>query len=212
VNRAALLLIDRLRATIGQCAREPHALERPGHLLDEVEHEVLSFASVQALVLDASGIEWLLELAAGRGMDWTRVAHSIWQAWDQAGRPAEVGALLEPHSVHARHFWGSIPAALLRELLATNQVISMPPELFQLFGREQWTAFLELQPEQLRKYGQALWTMPEEVATQWLTQLEPRTELGLEPLWVRFPERLLRAVRQALSEARTLYALELMHA
>src|SRR5690606_17146232 len=30
VNSAALLLIDRLRATIGQCAREPHALERPG--------------------------------------------------------------------------------------------------------------------------------------------------------------------------------------
>jgi hypothetical protein len=67
------------------------------------------------------------------------VASAIWEAWDDAQRPANGAAFLATDSAHSSWFWPHIPADLLEALLCDARATDIP---YQSFGDAQWRAFL----------------------------------------------------------------------
>jgi hypothetical protein len=199
-RRAALLMTARARTTVGNVigADEPHALELPAQILDEVEHGVLTFATLEQGETDADWLEPTLWLADERGVSRGELARAVWAAWEQAGRPAEATFLAPDAREHAL-FWAHVPPTLLEHLLFDVRRRNVP---YAVFGSEQWQAF-----------GQALMRFPDLVGDEqaWAAMpLENVAELLAQPLewsragdsvrvlWQRFPDLLANAVRRQL--------------
>jgi len=137
----AFSLIARLRSEIGALGAvdAPEQLERPAVILDEVLHGVLSWATVAGLADTALGVPALLSLAVEREMPFSAVASAIWEAWDDAHRPANGAEFLATDAPHASVFWPHIPPDLLEALLCDARASGIP---YEAFGDAQWRAFL----------------------------------------------------------------------
>ncbi|HET9931233.1 MAG TPA: hypothetical protein VFQ35_11120, partial [Polyangiaceae bacterium] len=202
--RAAIQLVSRVRAVVGNAvdAEAPHDLELPAQILDEVEHGVLSFSTLE----HADEDRWLLpllDLADEHGTRRVEVARAIWQAWDQAGRP-DGAAFLAPTATEHLLFWGTIPAELLAALLVDVRRHNVP---YAAFGDEQWEGFAEAlrrNPELVSE--SAAW---ERMPSEWVSRLLAlpldwaSTPESVKVLWRRFPELLSNAVRRQLGPGTT---------
>lgn len=137
----AFSLFGQLRSEIGALGAldSPEVLERPAVILDEVAHGVLSWATVAGLADNELGLPALQALALERGLPFASVASAIWEAWDDAQRPANGAAFLATDSPQSGWFWPHIPADLLEALLADARATDIP---YQSFGDAQWRAFL----------------------------------------------------------------------
>ncbi len=210
VRAAALALVDRLRQTIGQLADPPHALEWPGVVLDEIEHEILTFQSVAESSAEPRAVEMLAALAREREVPWPEVGRAIWQAWNQQGRPEHGAALLAPDFEHAALFWSTIPKALLTELLQDPRAAQVP---YQHFSLEQWSAFVETAERSVLfvKDVSAFAIMPERVARECLTRVAVSLHRSaLTRLWERFSDLLLERLRLSLEQRKLEEAFQLM--
>jgi len=100
LGAARLLVIARLRAEVGALGQveAPELLERPAVILDEVVHGVLSWATIAGVSDSEFGLPALQALAEERGVLFSSVASAIWEAWDDAQRPAEGATFLAPDS------------------------------------------------------------------------------------------------------------------
>ena len=141
---AAFALVDRLRGAVGSVALDgggPHALERPGLVLDEVAHGVLGW---EALVdVAADGVPALAELAERRHMPWAEVARAMWNAWHESAQPADdFPALLAPEAPHAARLWAHLPGPLVVPLLEPRGGASVRLP-WSALGEEQWAAVVE---------------------------------------------------------------------
>lgn len=197
---ATLLLVARARAAVGNALGpdEPHALELPAQILDEVEHGVLTFATIQRGGSEAAWLTPALSLCDARGVSRNELARAVWTAWDQASRP-DGAAFLAPDAAEHALFWANLPAALLEHLLFDVRRRNVP---YAVFGDEQWQAFgraLERFPDLVGE--QAAWAeMPlEHVAALLALPLEwSRAHDSIRILWRRFPDLLANAVRRQL--------------
>ena len=137
----AFSLISRLRSEVGALGAldSPEILERPSVILDEVMHGVLSWGTVAGIADHALGLAALSALANERGLPFSSVASAIWEAWDDAQRPALGADFLATDSVHSSRFWPHIPADLLEALLCDTRASGIP---YESFGDTQWRAFV----------------------------------------------------------------------
>ncbi|MGC4091592.1 MAG: hypothetical protein QM756_27665 [Polyangiaceae bacterium] len=196
----AFQLVARARAVVGNVlgAETPHELELPAQILDEVEHGVLSFATLESSDAEA-WLTPLLHLADEAGTRRSEVARAIWEAWDQAGRP-DGASFLAPNAQFSALFWATIPEKLLSGLLIDARRQHVP---YAAFGDEQWQAFAEA----MRRYPElvaenAAWTyMPSEWIGNLLTlPLDwGSAPASVQVLWQRFPDLLSSAVRRQLA-------------
>lgn len=203
-KQAAVAVVDRMRQTLGQREERLHILERPGAILDEIEHEVLDFDSVKHLDALPGGIGTLKALAEQRGMPWSKVGQAVWHAWNQAARPETGAAFLAPEHAGADLLWSTIPQSLLEELLTDARASGVP---FSAFGAEQWSAFLHV-AERLDAAVEREWftrvfpwrVMPREVARECIerTNVAAHCAAAAE-LWQRFPELVLERMQQDLA-------------
>jgi hypothetical protein len=205
-RNAAFALVMRARAVIGNSGDPelPHPLERPAQILDEVEHGVLSWAT-----LGDDGDAWLeplFALAAIRHVPIPTLVRAIWSAWDDALRP-ETARFLAPAAPRHALFWKHIPESLLDRLLVDVRRHHVP---YSIFGAEQWRAFaraLAKNPELIAE-AEAFPHMPEELAFTLLGAELPwrSAKSSLGALWARFPDRLRIAVRDRLRSAQARHA------
>jgi hypothetical protein len=137
----AFSLISRLRSEIGALGAldSPEVLERPAVILDEVVHGVLSWTTVSGISQHALGLPALLALANERDMPFSSVASAIWEAWDDAQRPALGADFLATDSAYSAWFWPHIPADLLEALLCDARATDIP---YESFADAQWRAFI----------------------------------------------------------------------
>jgi len=137
----AFSLISRLRSEVGALGSldSPEVLERPSVILDEVMHGVLGWATVAGIADSVLGLPALQFLASERGVPFSSVASAIWEAWDDAQRPAIGAHFLATDSMHASWFWPHIPADLLEALLCDVRASDIP---YETFGDVQWRAFI----------------------------------------------------------------------
>jgi hypothetical protein len=202
---AALLLIARARAVVGNVLgpEDPHPLEAPAQMLDEIQHGVLAFSTIEAAAAEPRWLDTILALADERDVSHAEVARSVWAAWDQAERPEGAG-FLAPEAAERGLFWRYVPAPLLEALLVDCRQKTVPYEVFE---DEQWSAFSRalVRAPELAGERDAWAAMP----ADWVAQLL-RVPLDWSAipecvgvLWRRFPELLSRAVqRQLMAGAR----------
>jgi hypothetical protein len=184
----AFSLISRLRAEIGAlgAVERPEALERPSVILDEVMHGVLIWSTVAGIADGVLGLPALQALAVERELPFSAVAGAIWEAWDDAQRPALGADFLATDAAHASWFWPHIPADLLQALLCDARATGIP---YASFVDAHWHAFLA-----------ALDTAPARADDERAFQLAPDFVLSealargiesralFETLWQRAPE------------------------
>ena len=137
----AFSLISRLRSEIGALGAldAPEVLERPSVILDEVMHGVLTWSTVAGIADSTLGLPALQALAVERTVPFSTVASAIWEAWDDAQRPANGADFLATDSAHSSWFWPHIPADLLEALLCDARATDIP---YESFGDTQWRAFI----------------------------------------------------------------------
>jgi len=185
----AFSLIARLRSEIGALGAvdSPEVLERPSVILDEVMHGVLVWSTVAGIDDSALGLPALLSLAGERGQPFSAVASAIWEAWDDAQRPAQGAEFLATEGAHSSWFWPHIPADLLEALLCDARATDIP---YESFGDEQWRAFiaaLDTAParaEDVRAFALA----PDFVVSEALERGVESAAL-FKTLWQRDPDR-----------------------
>lgn len=198
----AFALVQRARSSIGNVRHPdaPHPLERPAQILDEIVHGVLAWET-----LDADGELWLpplFALAERRHVSRATVARAFWQAWDEAGQPANMKILSPTTPFHAE-LWAEIPEALLERWLlgASNHA---PP--YAAFGAEQWRAFARaLAGRPMLVCDESAWEhVPRELAVELVRAALPwqRAPGSLRVLWRRFPDALLALTRDHVHGAR----------
>jgi hypothetical protein len=193
---AVFALVARLRAELGALVQldQPHALERPSVVIDEVLHGVLTWASAAGLGERSLSVQATRAAAAAAGLDFGDVARAIWQAWDAAERPAAGADFLLPEADTEALFWSHIPRELLGPMLSDQRDKRLP---FARLGAEQWAAIdeavlqgeLALTPELVRH-------APVKLLDNWLLQvgLDAFERAGRESLFERIPEGLLRVI------------------
>ena len=137
----AFSLVARLRSEIGALGAvdAPEALERPSVILDEVTHGVLGWPTVAGIADGELGMLALQAMSVERGVPFSSVASAIWEAWDDAQRPASGAEFLATDSKHASWFWPHVPADLLEALLCDARATDIP---YPSFGDTQWHAFI----------------------------------------------------------------------
>jgi hypothetical protein len=193
-------LVERIRGIVGNAMgpEEPHALELPAQILDEIQHAVFTFDTLRQAGPPASWLEPLLSLAAARGLAEGEVARALWTAWEQAGRTDQADFLAPDGPRHAL-FWSNVPGNLLEHLLLEPRGARVP---YRAFGDEQWEAFaraLARRPELGRE--SAAWdAMPAEIVAAVLPLPLAWTESpeSVCALWRRFPDLMENAVRRQL--------------
>ncbi|HET7545841.1 MAG TPA: hypothetical protein VFK05_38500 [Polyangiaceae bacterium] len=194
----AYSLISRLRAEIGALGSldSPEILERPSVLLDEVMHGVLSWGTVAGIADGALGLPALQALAGERGVRFSAVASAIWEAWDDAQRPALGAAFLATDSEYSSWFWPHIPADLLQALLCDAHTSDIP---YETFADEQWHAFLDALDSAPARAGdaRAFSLAPDFVLVEALERGLESPAL-FEALWQRAPDRAERELSRAL--------------
>lgn len=202
---AAYALVDRLRSAVGSVALDgggPHALERPGLVLDEVAHGVLGWEALTDVRLDE--VPALAELAARRHVPWAEVARAVWNAWSEAARARDdFPPLLSPESEHAALFWAHVPGALLVPLLEPRGGASARVP-WSAFGEEQWAAVVEgwaALRDGAAGARAAFDAIPEEQAMLAVDAdvLSRGDAAALSALWERFPTQLAARVESLRS-------------
>jgi len=194
----AFSLISRLRSEIGALGAldSPEVLERPSVILDEVMHGVLSWNTVSGIADGVLGMAALHALASERGVAFSSVASAIWEAWDDAQRPALGAEFLATDSPHSSWFWPHIPADLLEALLCDARATDIP---YESFGDAQWRAFiaaLDTAPARAED-ARAFSLAPDFVLTEALERGVESPAL-FEGLWQRDPDRAGSELVQAL--------------
>jgi len=194
----AFSLISRLRSEIGALGSldSPEVLERPSVILDEVMHGVLSWGTVAGISDSVLGLPALQALASERGVPFSSVASAIWEAWDDAQRPALGAEFLATDSSHSSWFWPHVPADLLEALLCDARATDIP---YESFGDAQWRAFiaaLETAPARAED-ARAFSLAPDFVLTEALDRGIESPAL-FKTLWQRDPDRAGVELVQAL--------------
>ena len=194
----AFSLISRLRSEIGALGSldSPEVLERPSVILDEVMHGVLSWSTVAGIADGVLGLPALQALASERGVPFSSVASAIWEAWDDAQRPALGADFLAPDSSHSSWFWPHIPADLLEALLCDARATGIP---YESFGDPQWRAFiaaLDTAPARAED-ARAFALAPDFVITEAIDRGIESVTL-FQALWQRDPDRAGRELVLAL--------------
>lgn len=211
---AAVALVDRLRNTLGQAAASIHALESPGIVLDEIDHDVLSEDALARVAATPRGVHRLKNLAERRGIGWPRVSEACWTTWRSASDPAALASLFAPTSPTTEWFWRELPVPLLREFLSGTLAIPGGAGLpYAHFGDNQWRALLD---------GVASGSLPHDVHRAWGVVPEAAVEaalstpdklaaLGAMPaLWARHAPKLLAHVERAMRARRTAEVVDLI--
>lgn len=198
----AFSLISRLRSEVGALGAldSPEILERPSVILDEVMHGVLSWPTIAGIADSVLGLPALQFLANERGVPFSSVANAVWEAWDDAQRPAVGADFLAPDSAHASWFWPHIPADLLEALLCDARANDIP---YEAFGDAQWRAFiaaLDTAPSRAQD-ARAFALAPDFVLVEALERGIESAAL-FESLWQRDPDRAGTELVRALEEAR----------
>lgn len=101
---AAFALVGRLRLQVGALLNvdEPHPLEQPTVIVEEVLHGVLTWPTVAELGKSHGGLLIAATRAAAITADapWSEVARAVWLCWDAAGRPADGADFLQIGRAH----------------------------------------------------------------------------------------------------------------
>ncbi|HEX3773439.1 MAG TPA: hypothetical protein VHV51_03185 [Polyangiaceae bacterium] len=196
----AFSLIARLRAEIGALGNvdTPELLERPGVIVDEVAHGVLTWSSIAGIDADELGLEAVQALAKERSVPFASVARAIWEAWDDAQRPSDGAAFLAPDSPFSSWFWPHVPSELLEALLCDARATKIPYESFADSG---WQAFLraiDTAPARAEDERAFLEAPDDVLATALERGVESRAFFA--SLWRRVPERAALELEHALAE------------
>jgi hypothetical protein len=192
--KGALALVDRLRGTVGRAGSDWHPLERPGGILEELEHDVLSWETIAGLEQHETLVDLLAELGEARGHPWAEVARAIWRAWDESRATLDESPLFARHQPWAARLWQHAPVSALRALLEHHPDAVPVDQL----SDEQWLGLFESLPAQLSALGQrVLWqSIPlEHWAAAWPT-LAPTDPEAVAGMWRRAPEWVLERARE----------------
>ncbi len=193
---AALRLVERLRAALGNVrgADDPHALERPIEFLDEVEHGVLTFTTLERLTPELDAV---LALARARGASEARIAAALWSAWNDAGQP-RAPAWFATGTGWAELSFRHVSTKDLERVLASPPDHPLPLALVPL-------EVLRAAAENSELLGRvsSLQTLPEELWNVLASSDAARAKLGskLAVLWARLPEAAEAALEAELARA-----------
>lgn len=193
---AALRLVERLRAALGNVrgADEPHPLERPIELLDEVEHGVLTFMTLERL---SPELDAVLSLARARGVSEARIAAALWSAWNDAGQP-HAPAWFATGTGWAELSFCHVSTKDLERVLASAPDHPLPLALVPL-------EVLRESAENSELLGRvsSLQALPEELWHVLASSDAARFRLGskLSLLWARLPEAAEAALEAELARA-----------
>jgi hypothetical protein len=211
---ASFVLVDRLRGSFGSVAADGgavHALELPGVLLDEVAHGVASWDTASRFGDAPLLVSGLRGLAERRGTTWQAVARSLWNAWDEAGRPPLHGSVLAADTPHTALVWPHAPPELVAALAARRDAAWRLP--YALLVPEQWIALLDDWGalDESARGSATLWrAMPPDVARVALERgALPETPGALGELWRAHDADAAAAVERAVSSQRSQLALAL---
>jgi hypothetical protein len=200
----AMVLVDRLRnvvGSVGQDGRGVHRLERPGVLLDEIEHGVLEWSGVQSLEADPASFVSLSKLADRRGLGAQEVPRAIWSAWTRAGCPDT--ALFDAKSPAAALLLAHAPGQALERLLPALAAGELALACTH-FREEQWGALVRAASAgtlDSRVLAGAFALIGHEHAEELVAggAGAPFENIaGLAVLWSRFPAVVLAALRARL--------------
>jgi hypothetical protein len=201
-RRATFSMIARVRSVIGNVggADTPHGLELPAQGVEEIEHGVLAFSTIQRAGSDSTWLEAFLTIAKEREIEAGDVARAIWVAWAREERPEGAGFLAPNAPAHAL-FWSNVPGELLSALLADARRHHVP---YEVFSDEQWLAFLGAlaRAPDLVTESRAFRLMPAHLVPETLElELEwSRAPESIAALWERFPALLSGAVFRELAK------------
>jgi hypothetical protein len=214
-TQAAFLLADRLRSAIGSAGGNTvHPLERPGAILEEIVHGVLSWEAVGPVGRHPAELAVLERLAANRDVAWPEVAEAIWLAWLQAGAADDV-ALLSPTGRYSARFWPHVPAPVLRHLLERDTAQPSPAIAFDCLNAAGWQMVLEALPalDSAVHNSPALWqAVPQAKLRSALERARVTDQRVMRWLWEHAPEALPGALDSWLDAGRTAQAITLLHA
>jgi hypothetical protein len=162
--------------------------------LEELEHDVLSWETIDGLEQHGSLVDLLAELGEARGHPWAQVARAIWHAWEESREELENSPLLGADQPWAARLWQHVPVSVLRALLERH------PQAVRLdhLDDQQWLGLFESPPAGLSPLGQrVLWqAVPvEHWAAAW-SALAPSDPEALASLWRRAPELVLARARE----------------
>ncbi len=210
-------LIGRLRANVGALSSvdQPHPLEQPSVLVEEVLHGVLTWPTVAKLGDSALGIRATQAAALRLGVAWSDLARAVWLAWDAAERPAEGGDFLLPEADPHGLFWAHIPSELLKPLLLDAREKPLP---YAQLGPEPWRAIqAAVSDGTITPTSELVRHAPESVLDAWLLQrgVDPFDGPALAMLFERLPGRLLKMIElhfDAPEQAEVALVLALMNA
>ena len=192
----ALRLVERLRAALGNVrgADDPHPLERPIEFLDEVEHGVLTFATLERL---EPGLDAVLALSRARGVTEARIAAALWSAWNEAGQP-RARAWFEAGTGWSELSFRHASTKDLERFLAAPPDYPFPIEVVSLDVLREVAENSELLGR-----STSLSALPESVWNALAISDAARARLGskLALLWARHPETAEAALRAELGRA-----------
>jgi len=194
----AFSLISRLRSEIGALGAldSPELLERPAVILDEVMHGVLGWSTVAGITDSVLGLPALQAIAGERGVPFSSVASAIWQAWDDAQRPALAADFLATDSAYSSWFWPHIPGHLLQAQLRDARTKDIP---YESFGDAHWRAFLvALDSAPARTNDARAFSLAPEFVLSDALQRGIESPALFKSLWQRDPDRAGSEVVHAL--------------
>ncbi|HEY6557453.1 MAG TPA: hypothetical protein VI072_09270 [Polyangiaceae bacterium] len=200
----ALSLIDRLRSTIGsveQTRGKPHVLELPSLFLDEIAHGVPAYDTWQALTEDELGLRALAQVAAARGIEWSRVVEAVFAGWQGAAYSAADAALFDEAA--SRALWPHASVGFLREWLPTASQ-AQRERVYGWLTDQQWSFVAELVQAEPFTEDAAWWAFaPAELVSGWLAAPDRALPVAaVARLWRRDAALALGAVEGALANRR----------
>jgi hypothetical protein len=198
---SAFALIHRLRNEVGLVATPEtvHPLEQPSMIIDEVVYGVLSLGTLASLASRPLVLAALADHARERNVPFAQVARALWTAWDAAARPSQGTEFLAPDAPERAAFWPHIPEELLTSLLRDARATDVP---YDLFGEEQWQAFLAALPHapRLADDPKAWHSAPAAVVSAALEQ-GVATQALFTSLWQNAPERAASELERVLESS-----------
>jgi hypothetical protein len=182
----ALSLFDRLRHQIGVVGRDghPHPLLAVGTALDEVEHGVLVWSSIAALLREPWQLDLLPLAQARRTIKESELVGQIWEALVAEAPPEEAKALLCGSTLP---FWLHAPAHPVVDWLLRPAEAPAPVPT-QLLPVTVWQALAERSPQITSLSPQLLAFLPRPVVKALIASAEALSPAHQRVLWENWPE------------------------
>jgi hypothetical protein len=183
----AVALVARLTSSPDQIPEEPHALERPGQLVDGLARGHLDWSAVRPVLADAPAAAGLHAVAEQAGVPWPTVSRAIFEAWSRA-EYADSDVIAEA-AKECPYLWEHAPEHLVGRAMASGAIAP---------ARVPWAAlddatWLDLARDVVALDVPEPWLVAADRLARLLDEKLPQGNAA-EAVWSRYPEAALDAL------------------